>query len=204
MHKPFLQAAFGRGVRLSCQPHQALAEKVRFQGLVRGDQDVDAQVVFETAEEVGAGEVLGDQVTILLRHLVLFPDHPDPFAATRGNRLKYIKILIVVHLSVIAPSFVILGENIRLRTYFELFAELSPQFLDIAPQARLAANCPGAREVVYLLVLVHRLQARLLDEWRPHNITTSGPIALRDQIESSGFECVYDAIVCVRLGTYFE
>ena len=158
MDESLLQAAFGCGVRLGCQTHEAVLENVGLERFVAGDHDVDSQVILVATQEMGFREVLGDQVALALVDGVLLADDLDAPPATSSSGLENVHVFKIIHLTVVDPALVVLRENVSGRTQLELFAVLPPLFLHIPPQVGLATHGPRASKMVELLVLVHELQ----------------------------------------------
>ena len=157
MDEPFLQATLRSRVLLSGQPNQAILKDVRLQRVERRDHDIDPEIVLESPEQVGLRQIFLHEVAVPLGHIVLLAYHLDASAAAGCSRLEDIHVFVVVHLPVILESLVVLREDVRQRTEFEVLAVFPPLALDIPPEIGLAPDAPGSWEVIDLLELVHIL-----------------------------------------------
>jgi len=82
VHKSFLKTSIASAVWLRGQSDKAFLEYVSLKGVKTSDHDVNPEIVLVAPQEVRLGEVLGDQVAVLLSDMVLFADYLDPFSAT--------------------------------------------------------------------------------------------------------------------------
>jgi hypothetical protein len=202
MNESFLESLLVCGILLCCQPHQSVLENVGFQRVKAGDEYVDSEVVFVSPEEVWLCNILLNQVaaSLFVFDLVLLTNDLYSSAAACSSWLQNVHVFVVVHLSVVDPSFVVLWQDVSGGTDVELFALLSPLSLNVSPQVCLAAEPPRSDEVVDLLTHVHAFEPRLLDEGGPQTV----PVVALHNRESGCFEGVDDTIVCVSLVAHFE
>jgi hypothetical protein len=120
-----------------------------------GDDDVDSQVVFVALQEMRLGEVLGDQVSLLLLDVVLLAHDSNALATTHVSWLQNVEIFVVAELSLLLPPLVVLWKYVSRRTDLEFFSMSPSLSLGIPPEVGLTPQTPCAWEVVDLLVLIH-------------------------------------------------
>ena len=79
------------------------------------------------------GKILGHQVTRPLGNILLFANDSNSSAATTGCGFHNVHFSVAIHFSLLVPTLVILGENVSIGAYLEVFAMPPPLPLDIAP-----------------------------------------------------------------------
>ena len=80
-----------------------------------------------------------------------------------------------------------------------ILALLPPLLLNVSPEVGLAANAPGSRKVVDLLVLAHVLQLGGADQSSPEAVPRRRAVPGSYQVEASRLESIHDAVVSVSL-----
>jgi hypothetical protein len=101
---------------------------------------------------------------------LLFGDDSDTSTTTGGCWLENIHFLEVVHFSFVAESFVVLWEQICIRTYFKVFAISSSLTLDVSPEVAFVTNVPCSSKMIYLLILIHILEFTWSNQASPQGI----------------------------------
>ena len=144
-------------------------------------------------------QVLAHKVALTLLYLILLADDFDAATTASTCRLQNVHVLVVVHLTIIEEPLVVLREDVRDWADLELLAVLASLLLNMAPQVCLAADAPGARKVIQLLVLTHSLQLARSYQRRPEAVPTGRAATLVDQMETSRLHGIHDAIVCMRV-----
>jgi hypothetical protein len=124
---------------------------------------------------------------------LFFANDSDASPAARGSWFHNVHIFVVVQLSLVAPTFVVLGEKICGWSYFKVFSVSAALTLNITPQIAFVANIPCSSKVVDFLELVHVLEFTGTDEACPKAV----PGCSVTESEASEFECVDNAVVGV-------
>ena len=110
----------------------------------------------------------------------------------------------IIHLPIIDPSLVVLRKHVGHRAYLELLAVLPPLLLHIPPQVGFAAEAPGSRKMINLLIRIQASQLARPNQGRPNNIQALGSLPAIHQMEACGLEGIDDAVVGVRLAADSE
>lgn len=96
--------------------------------------------------------------------------HTNSTAATGSGGLHDIHVLVVAHFSLVAPSLVVLWEQISGWAYFKILSVSTSLPLHVTPQVTFVANVPSSRKMIYLLELVHIPQLPRTNESSPQAV----------------------------------
>ena len=201
MNKCFLQGLRLGRVRLSCKSNESILEYICFERFKTCHKHINPQVVLITSQQMRLVDVLRNQVSSMLPvfDLIFLSDNFDSFS-TRGRcRFENVHVLVVWHLAVVHPAFVVVWQDVRRWTDVEVFALFATLSLAVAPQVWLWADAPSTCEVVDPLALVHVPQFLRSDQRRPEHIPRQWAFPKLNVVESRSLQRINHTIVRVRL-----
>ena len=84
------------------------------------------------------GYIFGNEVALFLWYRILFSNNSDTFSATSTCWFENIHVLVIIHFTVINPTFIIFWKYISDWTNFEFLAMFTSLLLNISPQVGFA------------------------------------------------------------------
>ena len=109
-----------------------------------------------------------------LVYCLFLANDSDTFATARCIWLHNVHVLKVTCLAVNHPSLVVLREDVSRWSNVKSLPVQPAHPLHVPPHVVFPTDCPGAREVIYMLLRVHVPQTALPEETGPDDIP-SGP-----------------------------
>lgn len=137
---------------------ESFLEHVDAQGIVAGDQDVDAEVVLEVVYQVRVADVLGHQDVFLVLYGGLLGHHLYAAPAGLVGRLHYPQLVLLGGLPGHLEALEVGREEVGVGHEVISLGEASPLLVQILPHVVLPSQAPAAWKVVDLLKLVHVLE----------------------------------------------
>ena len=102
--------------------------------------------------------VLGYEVAWALVYLLFLTYNPDTSSTTGTCWFHDVHVLVITHLSFIAPTLVVFWEQVSRRADLEVFSVPSPLALHVSPEVTFVTNVPGTSKMIQFLMRVHVLQ----------------------------------------------
>ena len=96
-------------------------------------------------------------------NLLFLSDYSNAFTTACTDRFHNIHIFEIRNFSVNVPPFVVFGHNVSRWCDVERLAMETPHALHVSPHVVLAADAPGAGEVVNVLIGVKVFKAALFE-----------------------------------------